>query len=176
MENIEIKAKISSRSLIHEKVAELEHKYVGMDSQTDTYFRTRQGRFKLRESALSGPYLVLYKRADKVGPKSSVYYKIPVDDAGGIKQILTEMLGEHTVIIKEREIFLYQNVRIHLDDVQGLGTFVEFEAVMDETYDDKEIETKKVEYLMHYLGIKSEDLIDTSYENLIRREKTNEDH
>ncbi len=79
------------------------------------------------------------------------------------------MQGIHTIIEKNREIYLYENVRIHLDEVKKLGNFLEFEAVMDEKYRNKEVETGKVEYLMEKFGIKNEHLIGESYENLMER-------
>ena len=77
------------------------------------------------------------------------------------------MQGIHTIIEKKREIYLYENVRIHLDEVKELGNFLEFEAVMDEKYSNKEVETGKVKYLMEKLGVKNEDLIGESYENIL---------
>jgi predicted adenylyl cyclase CyaB len=169
MENIEIKARLENLDQTRKLVKNLNHKYVGLDHQIDTYFNTSKGRLKLRESSLSGPYLIFYLREDLDGPKSSIYQKLPVDDAAGLKELLAKMQGIHTIIEKNREIFLYENVRIHLDSVDKLGAFLEFEAVIDETHHDKEIETKKVKYLMKILGIKKEDLIRKSYENLIRQ-------
>jgi len=169
MENIEIKARIEDPDQIRELVKELDHTFVGLDHQIDTYFKTANGRFKLRESSLSGPYLIFYLRNNISGPKSSVYQKLPVADAKGLKDLLKEMQGIHTIIEKRREIYLYENVRIHLDEVKELGNFLEFEAVMDEKYSNKEVETRKVEYLMEKLGVKNEDLIGESYENLMER-------
>ena len=97
----------------------------------DTYFRTRAGRLKLRESSLSGGELIPYLRPDAGGARRSDYRVIPVDDPPGVKALLTELLGVHRVVVKQREIFLAGNVRIHLDRVEGLGTFLELEAVFD---------------------------------------------
>jgi predicted adenylyl cyclase CyaB len=167
MENIEIKARIEDPDQIRELVKELDHTFVGLDHQIDTYFKTTNGRFKLRESSLSGPYLIFYLRNNISGPKSSVYQKLPVADSKGLKDLLKEMQGIHTIIEKKREIYLYENVRIHLDEVKELGNFLEFEAVMDEKYSNKEVEIGKVKYLMEKLGVKNEDLIGESYENIL---------
>ena len=167
MENIEIKARIKNLGRIRELVKSLDHAFVGLDHQIDTYFKTTNGRFKLRESSLSGPYLIFYLRENLSGPKSSIYQKLPVEDAAGLKELLIKMQGVHTIIEKKREIFLYENVRIHLDEVVNLGNFLEFEAVMDQKYTNKEVETQKVEYIMKKLGVKYEDLIRESYENLM---------
>lgn len=167
MENIEIKTRISDLEQIRWKILQLKHHYVGIDYQTDTYFRTNKGRIKLRESTLSGSYLIVYLRPDSHGPKRSVYQKLAAEDPSGVKEILAEILGNHVTVVKSREIFLYENVRIHLDEVRDLGTFLEFEAVMDDTHRNKASETRKVKYLMKELGIKEKDLINVSYENLM---------
>ncbi len=169
MENIEIKARIEDPDQIRELVKELDHTFIGIDHQIDTYFKTTNGRFKLRESSLSGPYLIFYLRDNISGPKSSVYQKLPVADAKGLKDLLKEMQGIHTIIEKNREIYLYKNIRIHLDEVKKLGNFLELEAVMDEKYSNKKVETGKVECLMEKFGIKNEDLIGESYENLMEK-------
>ena len=167
MENIEIKARVEKLDRMREKVNTLEHTYVGFDHQIDTYFKMANGRLKLRESSLSGPELIFYLRENIIGPKNSVYHKLPVEDPQGLINLLTKMQGIHKIIEKNREIYLYQNVRIHLDDVKNLGNFLEFEAVMNKKYNDKNVEAKKVNYLMDKLGIKDKDLISGSYENLV---------
>jgi predicted adenylyl cyclase CyaB len=167
MENIEIKAHIKNPDQIRTLIKELNHTYVGLDHQIDTYFKTTNGRFKLRESSLSGPYLIFYLRENRSGPKSSIYQKLPVEDAQGLKKLLERMQGVHTIIEKKREIYLYENVRIHIDEVVMLGNFLEFEAVMDQKYNNKEIESEKIKYLMNLLGIHNKDLIRESYENLM---------
>jgi len=168
MENIEIKARVDNPDRIRELVKALDHTFVGLDHQIDTYFKTSNGRFKLRESSLSGPYLIFYLRDNHSGPKSSVYHKLPVEDTDGLKNLLDRMQGIHTIIEKNREIYLYKNVRIHLDEVKKLGNFLEFEAVMDKKYNNRNVEIEKVTFLMEKLEIKDEDLISESYENLVR--------
>ena len=169
MENIEIKARVDNPDKKRDIVSALDHTFIGIDHQIDTYFKVTNGRFKLRESSLSGAYLILYLRDNLPGPTSSVYQKIPVDDADGLKNLLHKMQGIHITIEKKREIYLYENVRIHLDEVKNLGNFLEFEAVMDDRYNDKDLETKKVNYLLEKLEIDEKDLISVSYENLMER-------
>ncbi|TFG96311.1 MAG: class IV adenylate cyclase, partial [Calditrichales bacterium] len=166
MENIEIKARVRDMKQTRERVKRLNHRFVGLDKQVDTYFKTKSGRLKLRESSLSGPYLVIYQRENENGPRSSIYQKLTVEDPDGVKQILESTLGLHIVVAKNREIYLYENVRIHLDEVHDLGTFLELEAVMGQGFNDRGIEEKKVRYLMQQLGVDDTDLIATSYEQL----------
>ena len=83
MENIEIKVHVKNPERIRELVKALSHTYVGLDYQTDTYFKVTNGRFKLRESSLSGPYIIFYLRENLTGPKSSIYHKLTVEDPEG---------------------------------------------------------------------------------------------
>jgi predicted adenylyl cyclase CyaB len=138
-----------------------------VDHQVDTYFVTARGRFKLRESSLSGPQLVPYLRPDQHGPKRCDYRVVPVDDPAGLKKLFTEILGVHRVVDKQREIFLFENVRIHLDRVEGLGSFLELEAVFDGSPAAEAEQQKKVDWLMKELRIGRADLLATSYEALV---------
>lgn len=164
---MEVKARCADLAALRRRAEALATRYVGVDRQVDTYFRTRTGRLKLRESSLSGGQLVPYRRPDGDGARVSDYQVIPVQDAGGLRALLSELLGVHRVVRKEREIFLWHNVRIHLDRVEGLGTFMELEAVFDGQPRSEPAERRKVEHLLKELGVEPADLVPTSYEALI---------
>ena len=108
-----------------------------------------------------------YLRPDRNGPKRSDYRVIPVDDPPSLKALLSEILGVHRVVSKQREIFLYENVRIHLDRVDGLGTFLELEAVIDGSPKAEAEQQQKVAWLMKELGVAEQDLLAGSYEGLL---------
>jgi predicted adenylyl cyclase CyaB len=165
--NLEIKARCADLDAARERTRAVATRCVGVDRQTDTYFVTERGRLKLRESSLSGGQLVPYLRPDQRGPKRAQFRVIPVEEPESVKALLTEILGVHRVVRKVREIWLYQNVRIHLDQVDGLGSFVELEAVYDGAPESLPAERKKVRFLMDRLGISEEDLVDVSYEGLL---------
>ncbi|MBW2245561.1 MAG: CYTH domain-containing protein [Deltaproteobacteria bacterium] len=92
---------------------------------------------------------------------------MPVPEPEETRRLFSALLGVHKVVRKEREIALVGNVRIHLDRVEGLGTFLELEAVFDASPEAEAEERKKVDRLMEQLGIRPEDLIDTSYEAMV---------
>jgi predicted adenylyl cyclase CyaB len=165
--NVEIKARCADLAAARERTVRLATRHLGLDRQVDTYFRTGQGRLKLRESSLSGAQLVPYLRPDERGPKRADYRVIPVADPTGVKALLGEILGLHRVVAKEREIFLYENVRIHLDRVEALGCFVELEAVFDGRPEAEPEQRRKLAFLMEQLGVADEDLVGESYEQLV---------
>jgi homotetrameric cytidine deaminase len=101
----------------------------GVLRQRDTYFRTRAGRLKLREEEPGGATLIQYDRPDAADARESRYRLTPVDDPDALRASLDAALGTLVVVDKERHLLTWEGVRIHLDTVQGLGTFVELEGV-----------------------------------------------
>jgi predicted adenylyl cyclase CyaB len=167
--NLEIKARCADLPAARERARRIATSHLGVDEQTDTYFRVARGRLKLRESSLSGGQLIPYLRPDERGPKRSDYQVIPVPDPVATRTLLEVILGRHRVVRKRREIFLYENVRIHLDEVDGLGAFLELEAVFDGNAGDFAAQRAKVDFLMHELEIEAGDLVNVSYEGMLER-------
>ncbi len=165
--NLEIKAPVADPAAFRAKAQALATETVGTDDQVDTYFCVPSGRLKLRESSLSGAQLIPYLRPNDGGPRRADYQVISVPDPDGLKALLGEMLGVHRVVRKRREIWLVDNVRIHLDAVDDLGDFMELEAVFDGTPATEAEQQRKVAHLMKELGVDEGDLIATSYEALI---------
>lgn len=100
----------------------------GVLRQRDTYFRVPKGKLKLRDHLDAGTAeLIRYERAEEKGVRASRYQRLDVPPPLG--PLLAVALGTIGVVEKTRRLFLHRHVRIHLDDVAGLGTFVELEAV-----------------------------------------------
>jgi homotetrameric cytidine deaminase len=158
--NIELKAldRDPARSLAvcHELGAEDK----GILRQRDTYFRARNGRLKLREEEPGGAVLIQYDRPDAAQARESRYRLTRVGDPDELRASLDAALGTLVVVDKERHLFLWDGVRIHLDTVEGLGSFVELEGVAPPE-SDLGPEREKVERLQRELGI--EDVLTDSY-------------
>jgi predicted adenylyl cyclase CyaB len=165
--NFELKARCLDLALTRERARAIATRWLGLDQQVDTYFKTAAGRFKLRESSLSGAQLVPYLRPDSPLARRSDYVVIPLPDPERTKQLLAELLGIHRVVRKVREIGLFENVRIHLDRVEGLGDFVELEAVWDGAGAGEAEQARKVTFLRERLAIRDADLVAASYEGLL---------
>lgn len=167
MPNIEIKAKCNDFDHARETAKRLKTDYIGHLHQIDTYFETKEGRLKLREINninIKEAQLIPYFKEYSAGPMKSSYSVLPVTDPTNLKLILDKTLGTVTVVDKKREVFLIDNVRVHLDKVKNLGTFIEFEAVYEENSPaDKEREITRVYELMDTFKIKKNDLLDKSY-------------
>ena len=165
--NFELKARCADLALARERARAIATRWLGVDQQVDTYFKTAAGRFKLRESSLSGAQLVPYLRVDAALARRSDYVVIPLAEPERTKELLTALLGVHRVVRKVREIGLFENVRIHLDRVEGLGDFVELEAVWDGEGAGEAEQRSKVAHLRERLAIHDADLVAASYEGLL---------
>ncbi len=132
----------------------------GVLRQRDTYFRARSGRLKLREEEGAGAVLIQYDRPDEAVARESRYRLTRVEDPDDLRASLDAALGTLVVVDKERHLFLWDGVRIHLDTVDGLGSFVELEGVAAPD-SDLAPEQEKVARLQRELGI--EQVLTDSY-------------
>ena len=135
-------------------------------SQTDTYFNTPNGRLKLREQDGVPAELIGYARPDRPDARLSEYTVVPIPDPALLTSALARTLGVRVVVAKRRTLYLWHNVRIHLDDVAGLGPFVEFEAVL-RTPDDEAASPERVARLAKVLQLRQADRITGSYSDLL---------
>jgi adenylate cyclase class IV len=96
--------------------------------------------------------LIHYRRADTPAQRESAYRIVAVTDPAGLTAVLGDALGVTEVVTKQRHLLLWQRVRIHLDEVEQLGAFVELEAVLadDEAPADAQ---DRVTRLREVLGI-----------------------
>lgn len=165
--NLEIKAPCLDLAAARAAALRLGAEPAYDESQRDTYFTTRHGRLKLRETSRGRAELIPYLRADQPGARRSDYRVIEVRDGEGTRALLVEILGVQRVVVKHREVLLWRNVRIHLDRVDGLGTFLELEAVFDGSAASEAEQHRAVDWLLHELGIAREACLAGSYESLL---------
>lgn len=164
--NIELKARLASIDAARHIATALADRRLDDQHQIDTYFHCQSGRLKLREIVGVKTELIAYHRPDQTEAKASHYYVLQVESPARFADGLSMTLGIRSRVEKHREIFLHKNVRIHLDVVEGLGAFLEFEAVVGEACDEVE-SARLVAQLRERFGIQAADLVDRSYENLI---------
>lgn len=188
-ENVELKARLRSLEQARRIAADLENGGFEIQHQTDTYFHCPQGRLKLREIAGQPAQLISYDRPNHRDARSSRYDLVYITDATGLKRALSSALGIRQVVVKEREIYLHDNVRIHLDQVAGLGTFIEFEAVLTaapESPADSNLDSnpdraaeraagqRRIDELTTAFGISTADLLSTSYGEMLASQTASE--
>ena len=128
IKNIEFKARVTNLQDIEKKLLSLKPIFIGIDEQLDTYFSVPTGRLKLREGNIENA-LIWYKRANTADAKLSTILLYNHKPDGALKQILTLLHGIKVVVQKTRKIYFIDNVKFHLDVVEGLGHFIEVEAI-----------------------------------------------
>ena len=164
--NVELKAidPDPERSLL--TCLELAAYDAGVVWQRDTYFHAAHGRLKLREQRPGRAALIHYERADRSRPRESRYRISPVTRARSVRETLAGALGVRVVVEKDRRVFLWDFARIHLDSVRGLGSFVEFEALVDE-HSDPDSAHGRVEFLAEAFRIEAEQVVARGYADML---------
>lgn len=132
MKNIELKIKVNDFREIEKYLKVMGAKYHSVLSQKDTYFNCVKGRLKIREINNKNFELIFYQRPDKSINKLSNYSIMPINKAQlkRLKNILALSAGVKAIISKSRKLWLFKNTRIHLDNVDKLGKFLELETVL----------------------------------------------
>jgi len=172
--NVEIKAKLLDKAQFEIVFSNAQHLCEGASTmliqQEDTFFHCINGRLKLRVLGQVQGQLICYERPDAKGPKVSSYDIFETKQPDKLKSVLQSALGSTGTVTKRRMLFIHNQTRIHLDDVDDLGYFLELEVVLTktQTVDDGR---QMAEHLMCQLGITSDQLIEGAYVDLLKTKK-----
>jgi adenylate cyclase class IV len=169
MRNLEIKANVESLAPLRSRLRRLDGAVrQPIVRQADWYLCVPKGRLKLRVfGADRGGQLIVYSRPDRRAPRTSDFQWMPVADAAGTLRLLTGMFGVRVCVRKRREVWLYKNARIHLDQVSGLGRFLEIEVIVSKGAMQARGLMKT---LIAALGIQPDHLIAGSYSDMLARD------
>ena len=160
--NIEIKAAVADPAALHRRAAALATAGPYVLEQHDTFFECSRGRLKLRRFADGAAELIFYRRPDAVGPKTCEYERSPVADPDALSGVLAQAWGVRGEVRKTRTLYFVERTRIHLDQVEGLGDFMELEVVLGAGESIAQAE-REAERLMAALGIADSDLLEGAY-------------
>jgi len=165
--NVEVKARAADLAAIRRRLESLGGVPSGDLTQIDTFFDVSGRRLKLREFGDGTGELISYTRDDQRGPKVSNYLVAKVSAPDDLRAVCTHALGVRGVVRKRRTLFLLGQIRIHLDQVEGLGTFVELEVVLFD--DQSEADGKCLALgLLDKLAIPDADLVPRAYLDLLQ--------
>jgi predicted adenylyl cyclase CyaB len=164
--NIEFKAVTNNLTTLETVLLQHNPVYMGEDHQVDTYFNVMTGRLKLREGHIENA-LIHYEREDIAGAKSShvLLYQHTPDKA--LKEILIKTLGIKAVVDKKRKIYFINHVKFHFDTVDGLGSFVEVEAIDKNGNIGKEQLQAQCDQYAALFSLNKEDFCSLSYSDMI---------
>lgn len=164
--NVEIKARAPRPDALLEAVIEIADRGPTVLAQDDTFFACPNGRLKLRAFSDSEGQLIFYRRDDQAGPKLSEYVIAPTPEPDALRATLTLAYGTVGRVRKTRTLCFVGTTRVHLDDVDDLGHFVELEVVLtpEQTVADGEA---IADDLMRRLGIEADHLVRRAYVDLL---------
>ncbi len=169
--NIEIKARMAGGvDAAHARAMDLADSGPTIIVQEDTFFVVPRGRLKLREfRAAAAAELIFYERPDTKDPTASSYSLVAVQDPAALKAALSAALGVRGVVSKRRTLYRAGETRIHIDEVDGLGSFLELEVVLGTAgaVTSQEDGVARCRELMNALGVSTRDLVDRAYIDLL---------
>ena len=166
--NVEIKAYAGNWWEQQRLAAELADGPSETIHQEDIFFIAPHARLKLRIFSETHGHLIAYRRADQAGPKQSEYEISETDQPRTLERTLAMALPIFGKVIKTRYLFMVNRTRIHFDEVQDLGRFIELEVVLGENESTAAGE-KEAQHLTDSLLIKRSDLIQKAYIDLLHR-------
>ena len=164
--NIEIKARLVSIDTVLPAVERLAEHGPDILRQEDTFFPCPNGRLKLRAFSVDHGELIFYRRPDQPGPKQSEYCISPTTAPGALRETLARAYGVSGTVRKVRTLYRIGRTRVHLDEVEGLGSFLELEVVLSAHESTAEGEAV-AHALMQQLGIHADDLVHGAYVDLL---------
>ena len=166
--NIECKARTTNLSQQEKILLQQQPRFVGEDIQTDTYFFTKQGRLKIREGNIENA-LIYYEREDIAGSKASKVLLYTYEPNPLLREILTITNGIKVVVKKTRRIYFIENVKFHFDTIEGLGEFVEVEAIDTSDVPDEKKLQQQCDHYAQLLGIKEDEYMQQSYSDMLMK-------
>ncbi|HLG11341.1 MAG TPA: class IV adenylate cyclase [Dehalococcoidia bacterium] len=164
MRNLEFKARLDDPERALHRAEALGASLEGVLPQTDTYFKVSTGRLKLRETVGQPAELVYYQRDEDGANRASDYDLVRIEEPDSLLKILGPALSCLAVVRKHRTLLRLDATRIHLDNVEGLGSFIEFEVPVAE---DEAAAKRRIDWLIRELGFEWSDCIRASYLDLM---------
>jgi adenylate cyclase class 2 len=166
---IELKARVDNHQFLRKKLSSLKAQYVGTSRQKDLYFKVPEGRLKLREVENDRvAELIYYERENIKGPKRDDTFILRIREPEDLKRVLKKILVPLVVVEKVREIYQFQGTQIHLDTVEKLGKFIEFERRTSDDSEDIEKDRRILEVMMDQLELDPHNLESLSYSDLLQ--------
>ncbi len=167
MHNVEIKSELRDLTIARAICQSINATFILAFDQTDTYFKLPQGRLKRRETQGEPVEYVFYERADRAAPKLSKFTIFSEEQA--LERFGTLPMPIWVTVRKTRELWLIGPTRIHLDQVQQLGTFLEFESLVTRENNVARAH-EHITFLRETFRPVLGELIDCSYSDMLSRE------
>lgn len=168
MRNLELKARCADPAEAERIARLLGAEARGDLHQVDTYFITPRGRLKLRQINQAGGELIYYERLEATATRFSDYFVAPVAVCAAMRDVLIRAYGERVTVEKTRRLYMYRGARIHIDRVERLGAFLEFEVPVTSGDDQAAVMARAImDELMSAFNLHDTDAVRASYSDLL---------
>lgn len=173
MKNVELKAELRDVALAREICKSQGAQPMGIVEQTDTYYRVASGRLKRRDTQGKEPEFIFYERPNQATSKVSQFTLF--SESAAMERFGSQPLEVWLVVRKQRELWMLENTRIHLDQVDSLGSFLEFEFLVSsvQSVDAGRLELQR---LRQVFAIVLGEIIDCSYSDLLEAHRSGRAH
>ncbi len=161
--NLEIKIKLDNFDSVLKTLDEINAKKTAVLRQKDVYYKHENGLLKLRIMPARSE-LIYYNRNENEGDRWSDYRVLKIQNSENPEAFFDKIFEKETVVEKTRILYMYENTRIHLDEVKRLGKFLELETIVTDTLDDAK---KRFDFLVRILNLPLDKQIRKSYKNLL---------
>jgi predicted adenylyl cyclase CyaB len=168
--NVEIKAILRNRAAAEAIAARLSDRPRERIRQEDIFFHSDGARLKLRILGPKRGELIRYERPDVAGLRGSHYSIARTNDPERLQEILGRTLGITGVVRKTRTLYKVGQTRIHIDQVEGLGDFLELEVVLRPGQTEMQGTAIAREILANFM-IAEDQLVAAAYVDLLARPK-----
>lgn len=184
MIEVEIKMPIADLDTIKRKLLKMGFKETAILEERDTYFDNRQGDIRANGEALrvreTKDYLTGESRAQinfkgkKLDTRTMTREELEtgVED-GEICRNILQVIGYAPAdpeVIKDRTMMQKESITACLDNVRGLGGFLELEILAD-SEEEKDVALKRIENILTRLGYQISDTVRMSYLSMLQKGK-----
>ena len=172
-QNVEIKARVNDWDRLVAAAEKAADGPVTVIHQRDVFYKTPKGRLKMRFFDDGKGELIFYERPDEDGAKACDYHIHPTDSPATLHGVLCSSPGIAGEVEKTRHLYMAGQTRIHLDEVEGLGKFMELEVVLKEGQGIEEGENIANELFEKTLGLDPASRVSGAYIDLLKLQKEN---
>ena len=184
MIEVEIKLPIADLDTIKRKLLKMGFKETAVIEERDTYFDNRQGDIRANGEALrvreTKDYLTGESRAQinfkgkKLDTCTMTREELEtgVED-GEICRNILQVIGYAPAdpeVFKDRTMMQKESITAFLDNVRGLGGFLELEILAD-SEEEKDVALKRIENILNSLEYQISDTVRMSYLSMLQKSK-----
>ncbi|MFP4656821.1 MAG: class IV adenylate cyclase [Candidatus Woesearchaeota archaeon] len=161
---IELRSKVEHD--VEAKICDLGAKKIKETQQSDEYFKfaldsERRLVIRIRKKGDGGAYLTFKGSSEHKDDIAWQEWESEIEDEEVLRKLLLSNGLETVVLIdKKRKTYTYEDFEINIDEIKGLGVFIEVELVSEKVEEAK----KRIQNLMfHELKIPEENVITEGY-------------